>query len=100
MKIKPASEEYLEKAQKLTEEESDRLLSRMSGKPARKLTDNNLTRLEALAIQLTLHDDLLSEWRENMHAIREQEEKKAKVKEEKAKAKEAKQTKDKIQDTL
>jgi hypothetical protein len=45
-------------------------------------------------------DELLSEWRENMHAIREQEEKKAKDKEEKAKAKEAKETKDKIQDTL
>ena len=100
MKINPASAEYLEKAQKLTEEESKRLLSRMRGKPARKLEDNKLTTLEALAIQLELDDELLSEWRENMHAIREQEEKKAKDKEEKAKAKEAKETKDKIQDTL
>ncbi len=50
MKIKPASEEYLEKAQKLTEEESERLLSRMRGKPARKLEDNKLTTLEALAM--------------------------------------------------
>ncbi len=100
MKINPASAEYLEKAQQLTEEESERLLSRMRGKPARKLEDNKLTTLEALAIQLELDDELLSEWRENMHAIREQEEKKAKDKEEKAKAKEAKETKDKIQDTL
>ena len=100
MKIKPASEEYLEKAQKLTEEESERLLSRMRGKPARKLEDNKLSTLEALAIQLELDDELLSEGRKNMHAIREQEEKKAKDKEEKAKAKEAKETKDKIQDTL
>jgi len=90
MKINPASAEYLKKAQKLTEEESERLLSRIRGKPARKLEDNKLTTIEALAIQLELDDELLSEWRENMHAIREQEEKKAKEKEEKAKAKEAK----------
>jgi hypothetical protein len=87
MKIKPASEEYLEKAQKLTEEESERLLSRMRGKPARKLEDNKLSTLEALAIQLELDDELLSEWRKNMYAIREKEEKKAKEKEDKAKAK-------------
>ena len=90
MGIKPASEEYLEKAQKLTEEESERLLSRMRGKPARKLEDNKLTTLEALAIQLELDDELLSEWRKNMYAIREKEEKKAKEKEEKTKEKAAK----------
>lgn len=84
MKIKP-SEEYLEKAQKLTQEESEMLLSRMRGKPARKLEDNKLSTLEALAIQLELDDELLSEWRKNMYAIREKEEKKAKEKKDKTK---------------
>ena len=91
MKIKPASEEYLDKAQKLTEAESERLLSRMRGKPARKLEENKLTTLEALAIQLELDDVLLSEWRKNMYAMREKEEKKVKEKEaKKAKEKECK----------
>ncbi len=90
MKIKPASEAYLEKAKMLSEEESERLLSRMRGKPARRLEDNKLTTLEAVAIQLELDDELLSEWRKNMYAIREKDAKKAKEKEEKAKGKEAK----------
>ncbi|MCF8186349.1 MAG: hypothetical protein K9J28_05970, partial [Sulfuritalea sp.] len=61
------------------------------GKPARKLEENKLTTLEALAIQLELDDDLLSEWRKNMYAMREKEEKKVKEKEaKKAKEKECK----------
>ena len=100
MGIKPASEEYLEKAQKLTEEESERLLSRMRGKPARKLEDNKLTTLEALAIQLELDDELLSEWRKNMYAIREKEEKKAKEKQEKTTEKAAKAKEKEVKDNV
>ncbi len=77
MKIKPAADEYLEKAKQLSEDESQRLLSRMRGKPARKLEDKKLTALEALAIQLEIDDELLSEWRKNMFAIKEKEAKKA-----------------------
>lgn len=75
MKIKPSNEEYLEKAAKLTHEETDRLLNRMRAKPARMLDDKKLTTIEALATQLELDDEQLAEWRKNMHAIKEKESK-------------------------
>ncbi len=84
MKIKPAADQYLAKAKQLSEEESQRLLSRMRGKPARKLEDKKLTTLEALAIQLEIDDEMLSEWRKNMFAIKDKEAKKAKEKAEKS----------------
>jgi cell division protein ZapA (FtsZ GTPase activity inhibitor) len=83
MKIKPGNEEYLEKAAKLTDEEVERLLSRMRGKPARRLEDRKLTTIEALAIQLELDDEQLAEWRKNMHELKEKEDKKSKTKESK-----------------
>lgn len=95
MKIKPAADEYLEKAKELSEEESQRLLSRMRGKPARKLEDKKLSTLEALAIQLEIDDEMLSEWRENMFAIKEKEAKKA-AKEAEAQEKAEKQKSDKL----
>lgn len=69
MKIKAAKDEYLDIATKLTEEESERLLSRMSGKLPRRLDKEKLSKLEALAIQLEIEDDQLDEWREKMHAM-------------------------------
>lgn len=78
MKIKLINDEYLEKAKKLTEEEAERLLSRMRGKPARRLEDKKLSPLEALAIQLEIDDEQLAEWRKNMHAIKAKEDKKNK----------------------
>ena len=42
MKIKPAANEYLEKAKQLSEDESQRLLSRMRGKPAEKWPGDQL----------------------------------------------------------
>ena len=95
MKIKPAADEYLEKAKELSEEESQRLSSRMRGKPARKLEDKKLSTLEALAIQLEIDDELLSEWRKNMFAIKEKEAKKA-AKEGETKEKAAKQKAEKL----
>ena len=95
MKIKPAADEYLEKAKQLSEDESQRLLSRMRGKPARKLEDKKLSTLEALAIQLEIDDELLSEWRKNMFAIKEKEAKKA-AKETEAKEKAEKQKAEKV----
>ncbi|MDP3678721.1 MAG: hypothetical protein Q8R23_06500 [Methylotenera sp.] len=70
MKIKSANEEYLEKATNLTEEEAERLQSRMRGKLMRRLEDKKLSTLEALAIQLELDDEQLEEWREKMRAIK------------------------------
>lgn len=91
MKIKLSDEMYLEKAAKLTEEESERLLSRMRGKPARRFEDKKLSTIEALAIQLELDDEQLADWRKNMHAMKEKENEKLKAKE----AKEAKKEKNK-----
>ncbi len=95
MKIKPAANEYLEKAKQLSEDESQRLLSRMRGKPAQKLEDKKLSTLEALAIQLEIDDELLSEWRKNMFAIKVKEDKKA-AKEKEAKEKSEKQKAEKV----
>lgn len=64
MKIKKANEEYLEKARNLSEEEVERLQSRMRAKLTRREDDKKLTPLEALAIQLEIDDEQLAEWRE------------------------------------
>ncbi|MDP2231568.1 hypothetical protein [Methylotenera sp.] len=64
MKIKKANEEYLEKAKSLSEEEVERLQSRMRAKLTRREEDKKLTPIEALAIQLELDDEQLVEWRE------------------------------------
>ncbi|MDO9050735.1 MAG: hypothetical protein Q8S46_08595 [Methylotenera sp.] len=70
MKIKSANNEYLEKVAKLTEEEGERLLSRMRGKLTRRFEDEKLSRVEAIAIQLELDDEQLTEWRQRMHEIK------------------------------
>lgn len=64
MKIKKANEEYLEKAIRLSEEEVERLQSRMRAKLTRRADDRKLTTIEALAIQLEIDDEQLAEWRE------------------------------------
>ncbi len=71
MKIKFPDEEYLEIASKLTKEEAERVMSRMSGKLPRRLEKDKLSEIEALAIQLELEDEQLKEWREKMHTIKE-----------------------------
>ncbi len=70
MKIKTANEEYVKKATILTEEATERLLSRMRGKLTRRVEDNKLSTIEALAIQLELDDEQLAEWREKMQEIK------------------------------
>jgi N-acyl-L-homoserine lactone synthetase len=70
MKIKSASNEYLEKAANLTDDEGERLLSRMRGKLTRRFEDEKLSKVEAIAIQLELDDEQLAEWRERMHEIK------------------------------
>ena len=73
MKKKSVNQEYLDKAQLLTNEEAERVLSRMSGKLPRRLEKDKLTREDALALQLELEDDQLNEWRDKMSKIREKE---------------------------
>jgi hypothetical protein len=65
MKIRKANKEYVDKPMNLTEEETERLLCRMSGKLTRRIDDKKLSMIEALAIQLELEDEQLNEWREN-----------------------------------
>ena len=71
MKIKTANEEYIEKAKLLTEEEAERLQSRMRDKLHRRLEDKKLNTIEAIAIQLEFEDEQLNEWRERVVEVRE-----------------------------
>ncbi len=73
MKIKTPDAAYIEKARNLTEEETERLLSRMGGKLRRRQDKDKVTHLEALAIQLELEDEQLKEWREKMDAIKKED---------------------------
>ncbi len=57
------NEEYMQKVDLLTKEETERLLSRMHGKLPRRLEKGKLTQQEALALQMELEDEQLQEWR-------------------------------------
>jgi hypothetical protein len=74
---KSPSDEYLEKASKLSKIQTERLLSRSRGKLMRRMLDNKLTQLEAVAIQLQIEDEDLAEWRERMAEIKQREAEKA-----------------------
>lgn len=78
MKVKVAHEEYLKKAEKLSETQAERVLSRMSGKLPKRLHKDKLSQVEAIAIQLELEDEMLKEWRERVAEIREKEQAKQK----------------------
>lgn len=65
--------EYLAKVSKLSKNETERLLSRMSGKLPHRLEKEKITTEEALAIQLELEDEQLFEWRKVMRELREKE---------------------------
>jgi hypothetical protein len=70
MKIKTPEAEYVEKAKQLSDEEAERLLSRMGGKLRRRQDKDKVTSLEALAIQLQMEDEQLAEWRERMASLK------------------------------
>jgi len=63
------SSDYLALAKSLNSEASDRLLSRMTGKLPRRLDKDKLSQDDALALQLELEDEQLSEWREKMNKL-------------------------------
>jgi len=85
--MRDSKPEYLEKAQKLTGKERERLLSRMTGKLPRRLEKEKISAVEALAIQLELEDEQLEEWRRNFQLIKDKLSKKEKSKaEEKSKS--------------
>ena len=66
-KHKVPSSDYLALAKSLTSDASERLLSRMTGKLPRRLDKDKLNQEDAIALQLELEDEQLSEWREKMN---------------------------------
>lgn len=72
--MKNVSEEYLEKVKLLDAVEKERLLSRMIGKLPRRLQKEKINEDEAIALQLELEDQQLTEWREKMYALKAKEE--------------------------
>ena len=79
-----ASPEYLDKVKKLSKAESERLLSRMTGKLPKRLLKEKLSEEEAMAIQLEIEDEQLHEWRKVMQDLREKEAAKAAKEKQKA----------------
>lgn len=73
MKIKVPNESYLNNAKNLSDDEKDRLLSRMGSKLMQKLANEKLLTLEAIAIQLEVEDIELADWRKRMVEINEKE---------------------------
>lgn len=88
---------YLEKVKKLSKIETERLLSRMSGKLPQRLEKDKLSRDEALALQMELEDEQLQEWRNRMaelnHKIEKQKLKDAEKAKQETKAKPSKKAK-------
>jgi hypothetical protein len=74
------SDEYLEKANLLNEDASERVLSRARSKLMRRLEDRKVTVQEVVAIQLELEDEDLAEWRARMAEIKAAEAKKTEEK--------------------
>ena len=70
MKLTKPSDEYIEKAKRLSRDDAERVFSRMRGKLWRRLDDNTLGPLEAVAAQLELEDRHLEEWRHGVAKIR------------------------------
>lgn len=65
-----AAPEYLARVKKLSKAESERLLSRATGRLSRRLLREMPSAEEAMAIQLELEDEQLQEWRKVMRSLR------------------------------
>ena len=63
MKYRQASPEYIQKAMALSQEDAERLFSRMRRKLSHRLEKDKIESLEAIALQLQAEDDDLEEWR-------------------------------------
>jgi len=70
MNTKSRHEEYLEKAKLLSRNKVEHLFSRMRGKYARKLDDDKISPLEAVARQLEYEEERLGEWRARISELR------------------------------
>jgi len=78
MAIKNPSNEFIKLAESMNEAASERILSRMTGKLPKRFRKEKLTKVEAIAIQLELEDELLQEWRKNFAEIKTKSEKSTK----------------------
>lgn len=76
MAIKNPSEAFVKLAETLDDIEAEKVLSRMSGKLPKRFMKEKLTKIEAIAIQLELEDELLQDWRENFAKIQARAQKK------------------------
>lgn len=65
--------DYLNKAGKLSEKKTERLLSRMGAQLHAQLLKEGYSLREILAIQLQIEDEQLKEWRARMMQVRQQE---------------------------
>ena len=93
--MKEVNVNYIAKAKNLSQEDRERVLSRMIGKLPKRLLKEKLTPEEAIAIQLELEDEQLQEWRKNMADIQDKSIKTKLKAEEKAAAKAEKAAKSK-----
>ena len=71
--MKIGKPEYIKQVQSLSEEEQQKILSRMSGKLPKRLLKDKLSVEEAIAIQLEIEEEQLAEWRKNWAKIKKQE---------------------------
>ena len=72
MKLNAPQERYIEQAKALSKSDAERILSRLRGKLMRRLEDEKLIPLEAVAMQLEHEDKQLQEWRERIAELRAQ----------------------------
>lgn len=70
--MRTAKPEFIELAKSLPEEAKKRILSRMKGKLPVKLSNDKLSELEALAVQLEIEDENLQEWMSKVRMLREE----------------------------
>lgn len=68
--MKISKPEYIEKALLLSEDEQQKIMSRMTGKLPKRLLKEKLSVEEAVAIQLEIEEEQLAEWRKNWEKIK------------------------------
>jgi hypothetical protein len=71
--MRTAKPEFIQLAKSLPEEAKKRILSRMKGKLPTKISNEKLSELEALAVQLEIEDENLQEWMSKVRMLRERD---------------------------
>jgi len=72
------TKDYENQAKKLSQEQKERVLSRMTGKLPKRLAKYKVSEVEAIATQLELEDEQLQEWKEKVATMRAKEKKRNK----------------------